>query len=478
MQWGHSTSRDLYTWTHHPIAIPSVDESIFSGSIVVDTNNTSSLFPSSPSTPHNDNVVALYTDHTRYEEVQALAYSFDNGYTFHKHPANPIIRRLPPNHNFRDPKVIWHAATGKWVMVVGWAHEQVIGIYTSPNLLDWTLKSKWSNAALNRTRPNFECPNLVPVPVLDSATRAVLEREEQTWILFLSSGSKSPLNGGSVTRYFLGTFDGESFTASEDCVEADCFVDFGPDNYASQVFHRTQGGGPILSLGWASNLAYASGVPTGQREGYRGMMTLPRVGYLVQDDQGKHQYVSQPYNLEALKSQMLADFPATRDGEIKTPLAHGDAEIGAVLLEANVSLSAVGEGSRRDISLASVVFAFASKSGDAVSCKLLFESSHNATDFLCDRSAATGRYRMDQRMRTMSTKNLPKIRMYDGHGIWKVLAVLDRSILEVYLNDGLRVGTMVLFPIEAFDTVAVVVHGFSDGEGVDFRVWRLGAAAP
>ncbi|KAK3078992.1 hypothetical protein LTS18_006028 [Coniosporium uncinatum] len=432
MQWGHATSRNLYTWTHHPIAIPSLDESIFSGSVIVDTNNTSGLFPASPSATSNDNVVALYTDHTRYEEVQALAYSFDNGHTFHKHPANPIIRRLPPNHNFRDPKVIWHAATGKWVMAVGWAHEQSIGIYTSPSLLNWTLKSMWSNAALNRTRPNFECSNLVPIPVLNATTWRVDETEEQMWILFLSSGSKSPLDGGSVTRYFPGTFDGEKFTASDDCVEANCFVDFGPDDYASQVFHGTKEGGPILSIGWASNLAYAGSVSTGPREGYRGMMTLPRTGYLVRDDGGKYQYVSQPYNLDALKTEMLADFPRTRNGEIKVPLAREEAEIGAVLLEAKISLSAVSEGLGRNIPSTSVVFAFASSSGDMVDCTLLFENSYNAMDFLCDRSAAMGGYRMDRQVRAMSTKSLPKMVRYDGQGMWKVQAVLDRSVLEVY----------------------------------------------
>jgi len=314
--------------------------------------------------------------------------------------------------------------------------------------------------------------------VLNATTGEVVETEEQMWVLFLSSGSKSPLNGGSVTRYFPGTFNGETFTASDDCVEANCFVDFGPDDYASQVFHGTKEGGPILSMGWASNLAYAASVPTGPREKYRGMMTLPRTGYLVRDDGGgNYQYISQPYNLDALKTELVVDMPRTRNGEIKVPLARVEAEIGAVLLEANISLSAVSEGLGRNIPLRWVVFAFASPSGDVVDCTLLFESSHNATDFLCDRSAAMGGYRMDRQMRTMSTKSLPKMVRYDGHGMWKVHAVLDRSILEVYLNDGLRVGTMALFPTGAFDAVTVAVQGFGDVEGVAFRVWSLGPAA-
>lgn len=54
--WGHATSKDLYTWTNQPIALypPNSTSGIFSGSAVVDKNNTSGFFNNT-----KDGVVAI-----------------------------------------------------------------------------------------------------------------------------------------------------------------------------------------------------------------------------------------------------------------------------------------------------------------------------------------------------------------------------------------------------------------------------------
>lgn len=55
--WGHATSDDLYHWVNQPIALfpPKKNQYVFSGSAVVDTNNTSGFFPN-----QNNGVVAVY----------------------------------------------------------------------------------------------------------------------------------------------------------------------------------------------------------------------------------------------------------------------------------------------------------------------------------------------------------------------------------------------------------------------------------
>lgn len=67
--WGHATSRDLYHWENQPIALfPGAEgEGIFSGSAVIDVNNTSGFFPN-----QTDGVVAIYTLNTEDEETQEV----------------------------------------------------------------------------------------------------------------------------------------------------------------------------------------------------------------------------------------------------------------------------------------------------------------------------------------------------------------------------------------------------------------------
>src|SRR5210317_261671 len=57
MHWGHATSKDLIYWEHKPIALyPDENGYIFSGSAVVDKNNTSGF-----GTPDNPPLVAIFT---------------------------------------------------------------------------------------------------------------------------------------------------------------------------------------------------------------------------------------------------------------------------------------------------------------------------------------------------------------------------------------------------------------------------------
>jgi beta-fructofuranosidase len=138
--WGHATSTDLYHWENQKIAIFATEDSqIFSGSAVIDVNDTSGFFPN-----QTNGVVAIYTLNTQYEQVQELAYSFDGGYTFEKYSGNPVL--TSNSNQFRDPKVIRYG--DHWVMVVAYSQEFVIGIFTSPDLKSWTHASNFSHHGL------------------------------------------------------------------------------------------------------------------------------------------------------------------------------------------------------------------------------------------------------------------------------------------------------------------------------------------
>lgn len=217
-------------------------------------NNTSGFFPN-----QTNGVVAFYTLNTALQQTQDLAYSTDGGYTYTKYADNPLISIN--STQFRDPKVIWHAPTQKWVMVVSYAQDFVIGIFTSGNMRNWTHASNFSHHGLLGLQ--YECPNLVEMPMENSS--------ETMYVLAVSINPGAP-QGGSIMQYFPGTFNGADFTPVDGAAR---IADFAKDNYAGQFFYGLPGTEDQISIAWASNWQYTDNTPTGD-EGWRSSMSLPR----------------------------------------------------------------------------------------------------------------------------------------------------------------------------------------------------------
>ena len=152
MHWGHATSTDLVNWKHQGDAIsPDALGTIFSGSCVVDKDNTAGFGAGA--------IVAFYTSASD-RQVQSMAYSLDNGKTFKKYARNPILTST--QRDFRDPKVIWHEDTKKWIMIL--AVGQEMQIYSSSDLKDWTLESKFGEGQ-GAHGGVWECPDLIELPI-------------------------------------------------------------------------------------------------------------------------------------------------------------------------------------------------------------------------------------------------------------------------------------------------------------------------
>jgi len=159
--------------------------------------------------------VAIFTLAQPTIQEQVLAYSTDGGYTFTWYENNPVIPST--SADFRDPKVLWY--NDHWVMVVAFSQAFTIGMYTSPDLKTWELASNFSHRGLLGLQ--YECPNLVEVPVQDPLTGAVVPGQ-MMWVMVISINPGAPL-GGSVSQFFPGTFDGYSFTPVDGAVR---FTDF------------------------------------------------------------------------------------------------------------------------------------------------------------------------------------------------------------------------------------------------------------
>lgn len=276
--WGHATSPDLYHWTNQPIALfpPNSSSGVFSGSAVIDTNNTSGFFPD-----QDNGVVAIYTLNTPTAQVQQIAYSKDGGYSFEEYEGNPVLD--VGLTQFRDPKVIWYQ--DHWVMAVAFPVDYVIGIYTSPDLKSWTHASNVTHVGFLGLQ--YECPNLVSVPIANSSDSA--------WVLTISINPGSPL-GGSITQYFPGEFNGTHFTPFDSAAR---LTNFGKDDYAGQFFYDEP-----VSIGWASNWQYTNFVPTGE-EGWRSAMTVPRRNYLANMSTAGWDLIQEVYDLSPVVGDQL-----------------------------------------------------------------------------------------------------------------------------------------------------------------------------
>jgi len=257
MHWGHAETNDLIHWKELPIALyPDKLGYIFSGSAVVDSNNTSGLGQAGRTA-----LVAIFTQHdpaaakkgrTDYQN-QSLAYSLDEGKTWSKYAGNPVLKN-PGIADFRDPKVMWYAPDMKWIMTL--ATKDRISFYSSTDLKNWKKESEFGSG-LGAHGGVWECPDLFSLD----------DRGNQTWILIVNLNPGGP-NGGSGTQYFVGSFDGKKFSASDTSTR---WLDFGPDEYAGVTWSNTEH--RKIFLGWMSNWLYANQVPT---ESWRNAMTIPR----------------------------------------------------------------------------------------------------------------------------------------------------------------------------------------------------------
>ncbi len=289
MNWGHSTSKDLIHWTAEPGAIePDAIGAIFSGSCVVDHNNTAGF--------GRDAVIAMYTS-AGANQTQSIAYSTDGGKTFTKYEGNPVITLNTPD--FRDPKVFWFEKTQRWIVIL--AAGQEVQFYSSKNLKDWQYESSFGRQYGNHDGV-WECPDLF---ALNAGSKCYTGKSSEggkneqkslfsddvaygdKWVLLLNINPGGPF-GGSATQYFIGQFDGHQFVCEDEPNETK-WMDYGKDHYATVSFSEAPDNRRV-ALAWMSNWQYANQAPTKQ---YRSANSIARDLQLLQLD-GETYLVSTP----------------------------------------------------------------------------------------------------------------------------------------------------------------------------------------
>ena len=417
MHWGHATSTDLIHWKHQKIALfPDELGLIFSGSAVMDVDNTSGL-----GTKENPPMIAIFTYHNMEFEkagkvntqTQGLAYSLDEGMTWKKYEGNPIIGNATMR-DFRDPKAFWNEEAKIWnlVLVAGDRAQ----FYTSNNLIHWDLESEFGQ---NRGAHGgvWECPDLFKIKVNGS--------QEEKWVLLVSINPGAP-NGGSATQYFVGDFDGKSFTTSQKETK---WVDYGTDNYAGVTYNDAPNGDRIF-IGWMSNWNYARNTPT---TNWRSAMTLPRTLSLAKI---KEDYVLQSQPVEQFNKLLTTDFSKEKieikKGEKKT------------FVYSNLNQSQIKfQSQNKDLKLV-----FSNEANDS----LVLHYNAKKQLFSIDRRHS-GKVNFEksfgEKIHTTPTPNLIS-KSIDFQ------VILDWSSIEVFLNGGVYTFTEQIFPNQPYTKLSIL----------------------
>ncbi|MBD5381816.1 GH32 C-terminal domain-containing protein [Clavibacter sepedonicus] len=263
--WRHYTSADMVTWHDEGVAIDKYDTPLGdaeTGSVVVDTANTSGLGAGT--------VIAILTQQSDGVQRQSLYYSTDGGYRFAPYARNPVMDN-PGGPDFRDPKVVWDGAHGRWSMAL--AEGRRIGFYTSPDLIHWTYRSDFARDDLG----TMETPDVFPIASADEPDRV-------RWVLGV--GANGAAQGrGTGYAYWVGDFDGERFTTDDDTPR---WLDQGADLYAAVTWaDPADGTAPTrrYAMGWTSSWDYADRLPL-RDGGAGGGQSLVRELRLVPDGDG------------------------------------------------------------------------------------------------------------------------------------------------------------------------------------------------
>jgi len=266
MHWGHAVSKDLIHWEELPIALyPDDGGTIYSGSAVVDKDNTSGFFDGIK----GGGLVAIYTQDYKDEngnekQKQSIAYSTDDGRTWTKYANNPVISSdADPLNNsaFRDPKVFYNEEAGKWFMVVAGGP---LRFFSSDNLKDW--KPEGMDPSITT-----ECPDFYKLEVGDTGT--------YKWVL--SEGGR---------YYRVGDFkqvDGSWKFVPENSDHLP--MNFAKDSYAAQTYYGTDENGTPdgrrIMINWMNNWDYCNNVAAITKT-FNGSFDLQTEVKLVNTDAG------------------------------------------------------------------------------------------------------------------------------------------------------------------------------------------------
>ncbi|WNF38579.1 glycoside hydrolase family 32 protein [Bacillaceae bacterium IKA-2] len=419
MHWGHVKSKDLAKWEHLPIALaPSENydlEGCFSGSAIEVDEKLYLIYTGIPCEKYDSEL----------KQIQCLAVSEDAVY-FDKLEENPVISAEPEgniNHNdIRDPKVWKHG--DYYYCVLGSKTNEEIGqvlLYRSTDLKAWEFLNIAAKGEGN-CGYMWECPDLFNLDGVD--------------VLIISPQGMKPegdlYQNVHQAGYILGSFNYDTGKLDHGKFE---LLDYGFDFYAPQT--TIDDNGRRILVAWMA--MWESEMPE-QEFGWSGAMTLPRELKLVD---GK--IISQPVSeLQSLRRDVVAYENITIEEEQSLDGISGDC------FELEVIINA--------------------KNAANFGVKLRV-SEENEEETVVAYNAKEGILSFDRNKAGTGPGGIRKAPIAIRENKVHLHIFVDKSSVEVFINDGEQVMSGRIYPSEK----ATAVSFFADGEieVVTMKKWDL-----
>jgi beta-fructofuranosidase len=424
MHWGHVKSKDLVHWEHAPIALAPSEEydrdGCFSGSAVNDNGVLTLIYTGN---------VWLNKEQTELKQYQCLATSKD-GIHFEKDAANPVLSEPPFDcqGHIRDPKVWKHE--DHWYMILGTREGDngKVVLYKSKNLRQWTFVNVVAESN-GRLGYMWECPDLFHLNGKD--------------VLIFSPQGIEPVgdrfNNLYQTGYLVGSFDYETGILTHGEFEE---LDKGFDFYAAQTFLDEKG--RRILFGWMD--MWESYMPT-QKHGWAGALTLPRI--LELDDQERLLMKPVP-ELQLLREESihLGSFLVAPNKTGYVPSVKGD----RLEIIAQFSLATFHGSS----------FGIKVRCSDDFHEETILRYDARESTVIFDRNRS-GKGEGGIRRAALDIKDKETITFH---------VFIDRSSVELFVNDGELVMTGRIYPEETSQFVDVFAEG-GEVTVLSFYAWKL-----
>ena len=430
MHWGHVVSKDLAHWEHLPIAIApdklyDASGGCFTGSAVAHDGKLYLMY-----TGHVDLPVPTQDGINRIE-TQNIAVS-DDGINFAKLAANPVLYvpadkgDISPN-DFRDPKVWKHG--DKFYAVVGSRNKaETIGLallFESPDMENWTFKNIMARSEGNQG-DMWECPNFAEIDGQDALIISPMniKAEGKKFLNLQQSGYMLGKMNYDTGIFMHGEFD---------------LLDYGFDFYAPQILQTAE---RCILIGWLD--MWGTPLPE-QADGWAGQMTVPRE-LNIRD--GK--IISTPVKeLELLRGEKVSYENLSLAKATKLDGISGD--VGELLATIDLTRS-------KNFSIE------------------LRRAGNEKTVLSYDK--ATGIIKLNRDKSGQSLTGEREVKIAPAAEM-KLQIFLDRSSLEIFINEGEAVLSTRLYPKEnAKDIIFVPTQGALSLKQVTFYNLREGIPQP